>query len=74
MHDQRPLRQMSEDDLIWIGGFSEGLRQLSPEFAEDGQGEVVDALARQALEQDELRALAPNQAAVHWWERYRRGE
>jgi hypothetical protein len=61
---------MSEADLIWIGGFAESLRQLSPDFAADGQGEVVDALARQALEQDALRALAPDRAAAQWWERH----
>lgn len=68
MHNQRPLLELSEADLIWIGGFAEALRQLSPSLAADDQGQVADALAREAHEDAALRSLSPAQAARHWWE------
>jgi len=68
MHNQRPLLQLSEAHLIWIGGFAEALRELSPALASDDQGVVADALAREAFEDEALRSLLPAEAARHWWE------
>lgn len=69
MHNQRPLLQLSEAELMWIGGFAEALRQLSPPLADDDQGLLADALAREAFEEEALRSLPPAQAAQDWWER-----
>ena len=68
MHAQRPLRQLSESDLLWIGAFAQALRRLSPRLAGDEQGVRLDGWSREALEQPAMRALSPEQAARRWWE------
>lgn len=68
MHNQRPLLDLSEAELMWIGAFAEALRELSPALAADDQGVVADALAREAFEEEALRSLPATQAAKHWWE------
>lgn len=61
-----PLTQLSEADLLWIGGFADALRALEPRFAADGCGDELDRLARDAFEQPALRGLPPGDAALTW--------
>lgn len=68
MHHQRPLLELSEADVIWVGIFAETLRRLSPALAADGKGMVADRLAREAFEDEALRLLPAEQAAPYWWE------
>ena len=68
VHNQTPLLQLTEDELVWISDFAEALRQLSPPLAADDQGLAADALARAAFEEAKLRSLPPIEAAQMWWE------
>jgi len=67
MRNQRPLTELSEAELIWVSNFAEALRRISPALAADGNGMVADGLAREALEEQDLRLLPPDQAAPQWW-------
>jgi hypothetical protein len=63
------LTDLSEEDLIWIDGFAQALREQSGTYAQPDGGQLADELARRAFEQRELRALAPAQAAARWLQR-----
>lgn len=69
MQRHQPLTQLSEDDLEWIAGFEQRLRDLEPAYGADGAGSRLDDVTRSALEgAPELRALEPAQAAERWIE------
>jgi hypothetical protein len=63
------LTELSEEDLIWIDGFAQALREQSAMYAQPDGGKLADELARRAFEQREMRALPPAQAAALWLQR-----